>query len=126
MTLLELMLMHVKIFKIIENLHDLTCIGNKDYKEALSNVQDYNMTKVLTRKCSIPSISGVFKEARCEIDLIYFVALDISYFNFFDDVLRRFSMGTLWEDVDKNMLIKKAKSDSREDRQLEVKIVEDD
>jgi len=38
MTLEELMVMHVRIFKIIENLHDLTCKGLKNYKAALSNV----------------------------------------------------------------------------------------
>jgi len=38
MSLLDLMKMHVKIFSLIENLHDLTCMGNKDYKAALSNV----------------------------------------------------------------------------------------
>mmetsp|Transcript_11804 Transcript_11804/g.18143 ORF Transcript_11804/g.18143 Transcript_11804/m.18143 type:complete len:116 (+) Transcript_11804:1663-2010(+) len=48
MTLLELMIMHVRVFSLIENLHNLTCIGSKDSKEALSNVQDYNMTKILT------------------------------------------------------------------------------
>ena len=49
MTLIELMQMHRIIFSLIDNLHDLMCRGNKDYKEALSNVQDYNMTKILTR-----------------------------------------------------------------------------
>jgi len=68
MTLEELMVMHVRIFKIIENLHDLTCRGLKDYKSALSNVQDYNMTKILTEKCSIPNKNGEYKDARCEID----------------------------------------------------------
>ena len=49
MTLIELMYMHRDIFSLIDNLHDLICRGNKDYKQALSNVQDYNMTKILTR-----------------------------------------------------------------------------
>jgi len=48
MTLHELMMMHIRIFKIIENLHDFLCQGFKDYKEALSIVQDYNMTKVIS------------------------------------------------------------------------------
>lgn len=38
MTLIELMVMHRKIFSLIENLHDLCCRGIKDYKEALANV----------------------------------------------------------------------------------------
>ena len=32
MTLIQLMIMHRKIFAIVDNLHDLTCRGNKDYK----------------------------------------------------------------------------------------------
>jgi len=61
MTLLELMVMHTKIFSIIENIHTLFCKGTKDSIEALSKVQDYNMTKILTKKCSIPDKSGDFK-----------------------------------------------------------------
>lgn len=38
MTLIELMGMHTKIFSLIDNLHDLMCRGNKDYREALANV----------------------------------------------------------------------------------------
>ena len=37
-TLEQLMLMHRNFFKIIDNLHDLTCKGIKDYKKALSIV----------------------------------------------------------------------------------------
>lgn len=61
MTLIELMEMHRGIFNIIDNMHDLMCRGNKDYKESLSNVQDYNMTKILTRKCSLPDKGGDYK-----------------------------------------------------------------
>lgn len=61
MTLIELMVMHRKIFNIVGNMHDLMCRGNKDYKESLSNVQDYNMTKILTRKCSLPDKGGDYK-----------------------------------------------------------------
>jgi len=35
MTLIELMQMHRGIFSLNENLHDLFCKGNKDYKQAL-------------------------------------------------------------------------------------------
>ena len=73
MTLIQLMQMHRGIFSLIDNLHDLTCRGNKDYKEALSNVQDYNMTKILTRQCSIPDINGDYKEAKCDLNTIYAV-----------------------------------------------------
>ena len=61
MTLIELMVQHRRIFSLIDNLHDLVCRGTKDYKEALAQVQDYNMTKILTRKCSVPSKCGDIK-----------------------------------------------------------------
>lgn len=32
MTLIELMIMHRKIFSLLDNLHDLCCKGTKDYK----------------------------------------------------------------------------------------------
>jgi hypothetical protein len=38
MTLIELMVMHRKIFCLTENMHDLVCRGLKDYKEALATV----------------------------------------------------------------------------------------
>jgi hypothetical protein len=71
MTLIELMAMHTRIFSIIDNLHDLVCRGTKDYKEALANVQDYNMTKILTRKCSVPDRSGDIKLNRCDFNILF-------------------------------------------------------
>jgi hypothetical protein len=99
MTLLELMTMHTGIFNIIENLHMLFCMGSKDSKEALSNVQDYNMTKILTRKCSIPDKSGDFKQAKCEMDVIQAVQMDIEMYNYVDVILRKLFMGRLASDV---------------------------
>lgn len=61
-TLIELMYHHRKIFSLIDNLHDLMCRGNKDHREALAQVQDYNMTKVLSRKCSIPDQTADIKQ----------------------------------------------------------------
>ena len=37
-TLMELMDLHMKAYDLVENLHDLFCLGTKDYKEALSNI----------------------------------------------------------------------------------------
>lgn len=99
MTLIELMEMHRKIFNIIDNMHDLMCRGNKDYKESLSNVQDYNMTKILTRKCSIPDKGGDYKQGRCELDIIYAVQMDIELYNYVDGVLRKLRMGKLEQEM---------------------------
>lgn len=73
MTLMELMMMHRKIFSLIDNLHDLCCKGNKDYREALANVQDYNMTKILTKQSSIPDKSGDIKQNFCELNTLYYI-----------------------------------------------------
>jgi hypothetical protein len=99
MTLIQLMQMHRGIFSLIDNLHDLTCRGNKDYKEALSNVQDYNMTKILTRQCSIPDINGDYKEAKCDLNTIYAVQFDIELYNYIDSTLRKLRMGILRDEI---------------------------
>lgn len=96
MTLMELMYMHRRIFSLIDNLHDLTCRGNKNYKESLSNVQDYNMTKIITRQASIPNINGVYKDSKVELDVIYAVQFDIDLYNYVDVVLRKLRMGRLY------------------------------
>lgn len=98
MSLMQLMEMHRGIFKIINNLHDLVCNGTKDYKEAVSNVQDYNMTKILTRMCSIPDINGIYKQAKVELNCLWCVQMDIERYNYVDCVLRRLRMGILREE----------------------------
>ena len=65
------MIMHRKIYSLIDNLHDLCCRGTKDYRESLANVQDYNMTKILSRKCSIPDTSGDVKLSKVDFNIMY-------------------------------------------------------
>ena len=62
---------HRKIMKIIDNMHDLTCRGSKDYKKALENVKDFNLAKILVHKCTIPHPSGDIKKAWYNMDVIY-------------------------------------------------------
>lgn len=95
MTLIELMVMHRKIFSLIENLHDLCCRGVKDYKEALANVQDYNMTKILTRKCSVPDRSGDIKQSVCDFNILFAIQMDIELYNYCDVVFRDYHAGKL-------------------------------
>jgi len=113
MTLIELMFMHRRIFSLIDNLHDLICRGNKDYKESLAKVQDYNMTKILTRMCSIPDLGGDYKEGRCDLNVIYAVQFDIDLYNTFDIILRKVRMGIL-EQEQKEMVIQASKGNSDE------------
>jgi len=94
-TLEQLMLMHRNFFKIIDNLHDLTCKGIKDYKKALSIVQDYNMSKILSKKFSIPDKGGEFRKARCEMELLFNVQTDVLLYNYIDVLLRKKNMGIL-------------------------------
>ena len=82
LSLMDLMTMHTKAYDLVENLHDLFCRGTKDYKEALANVQIYNMTKILTWKCSIPNSSGDIKQSVCDFDVIHAVQMDIELYNF--------------------------------------------
>jgi len=99
---------HLKAFRIIQNLHDLACIGSKDSKEALSNVQDYNMTKIFSQKCSIPDRQGVHKNAVCDMDMIQIFQKDISLYNYIDSLLRKIKLGTLEDQIKEK--IKLAKS----------------
>ena len=95
MSLDQLMEMHLKIFSIVDNLHDFTCRGIKDYKEALGNVNDYNMTKLFTHQCGIPSKNGVNKETRCEVVVIDNLNKDIHLYNYVDICIRRDKLGIL-------------------------------
>jgi len=95
MTLIELMQMHRKIFSLIDNLHDLVCRGNKDHREALAQVQDYNMTKILTRKCSVPAQTDDIKLARCDFNVLYAVQMDIELYNYTEILFSEYRAGKL-------------------------------
>lgn len=95
MSLIELMVMHRKIFCLVENLHDMVCRGTKDYKEALANVQDYNMTKILTRKCSVPNKSGDLKQSLVNFNIMYSIQMDIELYNYCDILFRDYFSGKL-------------------------------
>ena len=67
---------------IVENLHDLCCTGQKDVKMALENVQDYNLAKNLTRKCTIPDYTGNVREDKQMYNIIYSIQMDIELYNY--------------------------------------------
>ena len=101
LSLQDLMDIHGKHFVLIENMHDLMCRGNKDYREALKNVQDYNMSKILSAKCAIPDRNGDFKQGKCEMDIIFNVQQDVQLYNYVDVVLRKWRMGILKDELQK-------------------------
>ena len=101
-SLKDLMLLHRQFFRIKQNLHDLYCCGLKNYIEALRNVEDYNLSIVLERKVSIPSINEVFNEAECHWDLFYSIQMDIENYNYVDILLTKSNEGHLNEEERKN------------------------
>lgn len=64
------MLDHRVRMSIVDNLHDLTCKGLKDYKKALENVKDYNLARILTFKSAIPDVSGDVKQNSYNLDIL--------------------------------------------------------
>jgi len=100
----QLMKIHRSQFKIIDNLHDLMCKGNKDYKLALSIIQDYNMTKILSNQFSVPDESGLAKNAVCHFDPLFSVMYDIEIYNYIDWLLRLREMDALKEQIYKGNL----------------------
>ena len=92
------MLLHRKAFRIKQNLHDLYCCGLKDYMQALRNVEDYNLSIVLERKVSIPSINEVYNEATIHWDIFYTIQMDVENYNYVDVILNDNRMGRLTEE----------------------------
>lgn len=116
-TLIELMQMHRIIFALIDNLHDLVCRGNKDHREALMKVQDYNMTKVLSRKCSVPDESGDIKLARCDFNILYCLQMDIESFNYITILFHNFKAGKLENLLEKSKKKKDKKGNGQQGNQ---------
>ena len=69
--------MHRRIFNITANMHELLCRGTKDYRSSLTTVHDFNMSKLLAFKCSIPSPDGIMKNSLVEFDVLAAVYKDI-------------------------------------------------
>lgn len=57
------------------------------------------MTKILTRKASIPDKSGDYKEGRVELNVIFAVQMDIELYNYVDVVLRKLKLGKLLDEL---------------------------
>ena len=49
--------------------------------------------------CSIPDLSGDYKEGKCDLNTIYAVQFDIDLYNYIDVVLRKLRMGILKEEI---------------------------
>jgi hypothetical protein len=119
----DLMEIHGNYFVLIDNMHDLMCRGTKDYREALKNVQDYNMSKILSSKCSIPDKNGDFKAARCEMDIIYNVQQDVELYNYVDIVFRKYWMGILFDEIKRKS---KTRSHGSQEDLIDIEVAEQD
>lgn len=109
MTMIEMMKMHLRVFQIQDNLHDLMCRGNKDYKYALANVQDYNMTKIMTKQSAVPDKTGDIKQFTCEFNLLFHLQTDVELYNYLSIVFEDFFDGKYKDEtVDVRILKKKA------------------
>ena len=53
------------------------------------------MTKILTRKCSVPDRSGDIKLARCDFNILYNIQMDIELFNYFEILMKEYQTGQL-------------------------------
>jgi hypothetical protein len=91
------MVFHRTKFGIMSDLHDLTCKGSKDYKQAFERVQDFNMTKILSKQSSFPDLNGDFKNNKVEILVLQAIQKDIDLYNFIDSLFRRNNMDVLHE-----------------------------
>jgi len=52
-------------------MHDLMCRGSKDYRSALANVQDYNMSKILAKQGAVPDPSGDIKKSIIDFNILF-------------------------------------------------------
>jgi hypothetical protein len=70
-----------------------------NYKDALAIVQDFNMSKILAKKFSVPHSSGKFKKGVFELYLFHNVYQDINIYNYVDKLLRLRRMNILQQQI---------------------------
>jgi len=58
------------------------------------------MTKILTRKCSIPDHTGDIKLARCDFNVLYNIQMDLELYNYIDILMTDFKAGKLKNNAD--------------------------
>jgi len=74
------------------------------------------MTKILTRKCSIPDTSGDIKSNMCDFDVIHAVQMDIELYNFVHVVFSDYRSG-------RYRVEKKTKDDKDDNEQMFSKVL---
>lgn len=74
------------------------CRGTKDYKFALANVQDYNMSKILTKKSSVPDKTGNVKLFTCDFNILFNIQTDIELYNYMQLLFNDYNNGKLFDE----------------------------
>ena len=79
------------------------------------------MTKILTRKCSVPDRSGDIKLARCDFNILYNIQMDIELFNYFEILMKDYQTGQLTpENLEKDK--KKFRKQEEENEKAAIKL----
>ena len=58
-------------------MHELFCMGTKNYETAFQTIQEYNISKEIQYNSSIPTKTGKYKDSRCYFDIVYSIYQDV-------------------------------------------------
>lgn len=72
------------------------------------------MTKILTRKCSVPDRSGDIKENLCDFNILFNTQMDIELYNYVDTLLHDYRSGRLAEGNSKKKKMTKEEEEEAE------------
>jgi hypothetical protein len=65
------------------------------------------MTKILTRKCSIPDKNGDIKESVCDFNILMSIQMDIETYSYFEVVFKDFKSGKILQEIEQSRNKKK-------------------
>jgi len=57
------------------------------------------MTKILTRKCSVPDKNGDIKDSSCDFSVLYSIQMDIELYTYLEILFRDFRSGKISADM---------------------------
>ena len=72
------------------------------------------MTKILTRKCSIPDKSGDIKESACDFNVLYALQMDIENYSYLEILFNDYRSGKIAAELSASKGKKKNASKSEE------------
>ena len=72
------------------------------------------MSKILTRKCSVPDKSGDIKQSTCDFNVLYALQMDIELYTYLEMLFRDYRSGKIAEELRQAKDKKKNASKSEE------------